>query len=297
MKKQVQRRQNREQKKQKKKEKGKKKIKQRALSIRTSPKNLMMVTGKMRMPQINSIKNMGFGSLFEMNIDSIPARLAHYVVDNFDTEDMVIRTRKWPIHVTTESVNQILGLKDEGVDINSIETDKEWDIIIKDWRAQFENKLIRPKDNVKKILASNSADWNFKLNFIVLFVNTMAVSMKMGTCNLAILSHLGKDLDLKDVNWCKYIIDCAKESKVGWNSESDASFYTGPITFLTLLYLDTTRCHGVDHKKIKPALKGWNTEMMKKREKLEISIGGFGRGELDEKYVEIEESSTKKEDS
>ena len=83
-------------------------------------------------------------------------------------------------------------------------------------------------------MESDYADWNFKLNFIILFMNTMAETMKMGTINVSLLNHLGKGLEFGNINWCKYIVNCAKSSKVGWNEENEKNFYAGPITFLTV---------------------------------------------------------------
>ena len=60
-----------------------------------------------------------------MKIDTIAAKIAYYVVDNFDTEHMKIRTRKGLINVTAESVNHILGLKNQGVDLLTLERDEE----------------------------------------------------------------------------------------------------------------------------------------------------------------------------
>ena len=39
------------------------------------------------------VKGLGFGSLIDFNIDKLPRKLVYYVVDNFDSSKMVIKTR------------------------------------------------------------------------------------------------------------------------------------------------------------------------------------------------------------
>lgn len=186
--------------------------------------------------QANCLKKIGFESLLGMKIDSIPSKLAFYVVDNFDTEKMVIRVPAGEIPVNEDSVSQILGLKNEGLDItNDIQTPEKWDQVLLNWKSQFQNpSRIRPSDVLDKLIKCNNTKWIFKTNFIVLFVNAIATSMKMGLCNIAILSKLEEKLDFGKINWCKYIIKCAKESKQAWKKESDEGVYTGPVTFLTV---------------------------------------------------------------
>ncbi|KAJ9544600.1 hypothetical protein OSB04_024307 [Centaurea solstitialis] len=110
----------------------------------------------------------------------------------------------------TKKLNEDL----EGIDTNAFETDSEWDKTITKWTEKFSNLSIRPNEIVKKVTESDKDDWNFKLNFIILSVNTMVETMKMGTCTTTIFPHLPKDLDFKNVNWCKFIYDSAKNNKL-----------------------------------------------------------------------------------
>lgn len=49
---------------------------------------------------------------------------------------------------------------------------------------------------------------------------------------------------------------------------------------MQLMYLNSTKCDPVPHKRVKPAIFEWTTEKMKQREKFEIKNGGFGNLEL-----------------
>ncbi|KAI3745850.1 hypothetical protein L6452_08261 [Arctium lappa] len=70
-------------------------------------------------------------------------------------------------------------------------------------------------------------------------------------------------------------------SKDTWkgNDKSDA-FYSGPITFLTLLYADITECKKLDVERRRLAISVWNMENLRRREYLELSDGGFGTWQL-----------------
>ncbi|KAJ9551857.1 hypothetical protein OSB04_015902 [Centaurea solstitialis] len=219
----------------KEEEKGKKsrvKCEGRTLSISTSPKNLMTVMRTLRPLQKKWVEEIGLGSILDLDVDTIPSRLAFGIVNAFDSEGMVIRTFNGDIEVNNESVNRILGLKNEGLDIKAFATGESWDNRIESWKAQFDDRsCIRAFEIQKKITQSESDDWIFRLNFIILFINSMAESSKMGIVNSTILSHLPNELDFKMINWCKYICDCARDAKNAWSSKVAISFYTRPITF------------------------------------------------------------------
>ena len=203
------------------------------LSIRSTTKIFMTVKRTLRPNQKKWIEEIGLGSILDLNVDIIPSRLAYGIVDNFDTENMEIRTTNGVIKVNEEAASEIMGFKNEGIDIDAFNTDIEWNPILEGWRKQFGEKLIRQNDLAKIIMESEIVDWNFKLSFIVLFVNAIVDTMKMGTCSTNILAHLPKDLNFKNVNWCNYICDHAKHSKAGWPKKFNKNFfYTGPIAFL-----------------------------------------------------------------
>lgn len=60
---------------------------------------------------------------------------------------------------------------------------------------------------------------------------------------------------------------------------------------MQLLYLDSTTCDGLEHERTSPATNWWTSEKMKMREKQELSLGGFGLGELKEAYSEGERNT------
>ncbi|KAJ9549057.1 hypothetical protein OSB04_021600 [Centaurea solstitialis] len=263
------------------------KIEAKSILLRTSPKNLITANRSLSPVQKKWIEDIGLGSILNLDIDTIPSKLAYGIVQAFDNVQMVIKTTFGDIRVTNESVSEMLGLKNEGLDIKDFISDGEWNDELTSWREQYCYSTIRQSEVQKKISESEADDWNFRLNFIILFVNSMANTLKMGTVDTTILSFLPKKDDLKKINWCKYICDSAKNTKYIWNSEVDGSFFTGPITFLMLHHVDSTLCKAVPHRRVIPAIKEWNTKMVFQRQIHEFKNGGFGNLELNYEIAEV----------
>ncbi|KAJ9548708.1 LOW QUALITY PROTEIN: hypothetical protein OSB04_021251 [Centaurea solstitialis] len=246
----------------------------RTLSIRTSPKNLMIVMRTLRPLQRKWVEEIGLESILHLHVDTIPSKLAFGIVNAFDSEQMLIRTSNGDIEVNNESVSRILGLKNEGLDIKAFETEQSWYSKIESWKEQFDDRsCIRAQEVQMKITESERDDWNFRLNFIILFINSMAESSKMGLVNSTILSHLPSELDFKMINWCKYICDCARDAKNAWSSK--------------LLYVDSTSCEAVPHKRLIPAIREWKTSMLNERQRYELNNGGFGKLKLNNQQAEV----------
>ncbi|KAL9669531.1 hypothetical protein QQ045_007078 [Rhodiola kirilowii] len=90
----------------------------------------------------------------------------------------------------------------------------------------------------------------------------MVESTKNQFCNQRIINCIEGVDEIRELNWCEYIIQSLIKSKRTWLKDRK-SCYTGPLTFLT---------------KIDSGIKGINDEYLTKRQKSEIKQGGFGQG-------------------
>nr|GFB00630.1 hypothetical protein [Tanacetum cinerariifolium] len=91
----------------------------------------------------------------------------YYVIDNFDTETNVLSLNDSLILVTSESVNEILGIPMGGCSIESLEPRTADDPFIKEWLSQFgEKNEIRPNDISEVIVSTKDAGKLFKMNFL-----------------------------------------------------------------------------------------------------------------------------------
>lgn len=97
---------------------------------------------------------MGFGSMIGFNIDGLPNKLVYYVVDNFDPEDMVIKTNKGHIKCDRPAVIDVFGVPNGGTDIDDLEY-KGGCEFVGQWVDQFPDRTsIRPTAIADMILSA-----------------------------------------------------------------------------------------------------------------------------------------------
>nr|KAJ0184592.1 hypothetical protein LSAT_V11C900464320 [Lactuca sativa] len=106
-------------------------------------------------------------------------------------------------------------------------------------QQQFKKDSIIRLSAIKNVIVSTTqADFNFKLNFLVLFVNTFCESTSMGRCNLFPLSYISRKIDISNIDWCNYVLDCLVRTKNSYIPYSDNSFFVGPSAFLRRLDIE-----------------------------------------------------------
>lgn len=207
------------------------------MKVRTTPYPLFNAVHSMSGEQLQTLNEMGFGGLAEMKLDGIPSTLGLHVARNFDPYTMTIKTAKGPIHITEESIRDILGCPMGYIRYDSCSTDDYGVGVKAEWMEQFERELIRPTDVSRQIMMSSVSDSNFKLNFIVVFCNTMGHCKYNGLCDLNVLSRVTPDTRFQDINWCEYILNCLQYCKNTWTGNNEKAFFCGPITTLVVSYL------------------------------------------------------------
>lgn len=202
------------------------------LLVRTSPKPLFDVMQKLSEKQKLCIEKMGFGQLLNIKMDGIPGRMAYAVLDSFDPKAMELKFGDKRIKVTRESIHQMLGLPMGKIDFLTCNRAKDEDQFVQSWRQQFGSKSIRPNDIKQKIIETDDADFNFKLNFLTLMFNTLGECHLSGKCSLKIVNSIQPTTDISDINWCGHIFNCLKECKDKLQKEINKTFFAGPIACL-----------------------------------------------------------------
>ncbi|KAL8257631.1 hypothetical protein R6Q59_029672 [Mikania micrantha] len=164
--------------------------------------------------------------------DGIPGMLAHYVVDKFDDKKMVIRVNGEKIRVDKESVKNLLGLSSQGRRFEQITPLDVMDKKVKEWRGQYEGRFVGASSLVDSIQRSEDKNnFNFRMNFVMLFVIVL--------------------------------VECTKNGRM----KEDI-----------LLYVNSIDCKGLKVDPTKQPITFWTKAMLRRREKLEIRDGGFGKG-------------------
>lgn len=233
-----------------KKEKGKGKAKEEKtedaedeafpkLRVKNTPKPLYDATRTLTPNQKTRLKNLGFGKAYINNLDSIPGRLPYFVVKNFDEEKMRITLDNGAfIPITANAIHDMLGIPNEGKELISLEFDPE---VTAKWKLPYEDvkkkKAVINGTTVKeKIKQCQDDSYDFVLNFLVLFVNTMGLTDKMGNFDTSFVGYLKEGVDIKNINWCQYILGLVKKGKSKWN-EKEEEFFSGPLSLLMVRFL------------------------------------------------------------
>nr|GEZ65383.1 ulp1 protease family, C-terminal catalytic domain-containing protein [Tanacetum cinerariifolium] len=244
------------------------------ICTRTTPTALFNAMAILNVDRKKCLYVMGFGSLIGMAIHELQGMLGFYVIDNLDTETNVLSLNDNSILVNLQSVHEILGIPMGGCSLESLESRSPDDTFIKEWFSQFGDKNeVWPNDINDVIVSTNDVGKLFKMNFLMLFANTMGLCETSGVCNMSILKKIKDDVCIEKLDWCSYIITCLKESKQKWVNPA-THHYTGPLTFMILLYLHCTKFDDFDVTHQIPAIKHWKSVQMKHREKLEIEKYG-----------------------
>ncbi|KAL4561838.1 hypothetical protein LXL04_034019 [Taraxacum kok-saghyz] len=219
----------------------------------------------------------------------VPMNMCYYVLERLDAEKKEVVVEKGVLNVNAKSVQQMLGLPIGGTLFKNmlvVDEDDE-DSCMFEWRKQYENtKDLRLKQLKNEILLMREGDLNFRINFLVMFINMFCESMSMGKCNLNALQHIKKDTDISSIDWCQYVVDCLIKTKKAYIPEKESSFFFGPASYLALLYVDGLRFERMDVPRTRPAICFWSSEMIRVREDYEMIDGGFGLGEVNGGFVE-----------
>nr|KAJ0203039.1 hypothetical protein LSAT_V11C500295170 [Lactuca sativa] len=279
------------QKRQKKKKKKKKKpmVKEfYSMKNRCSPEALLSIILRMSKEKKESVRSMVFRASLKMKITDIPLKLGFYVLQKFDSRRMVIDIEGKELKVTAESVHDMLGIPIGGTKLTQLDQWPKDDTSYDEWKQQFKKDSIIRLSAIKNVIVSTTqAGFNFKLNFLVLFVNTFCESTSMGRCNLFPLSYISRRKYISNIDWCSYVLDCLVRTKNSYIPYSDTSFFVGPSTFLVLFYADNIHSEALTV-----------TQKIRYRETFEQEKGKFGLGEINEEFVdEQDEGDTDLEDN
>ncbi|GJU45033.1 hypothetical protein Tco_1202299 [Tanacetum coccineum] len=185
------------------------------------------------------LNDIGFSSLNNVSIDKLPMKLGWFVVSRFKNYKLSFDTGD-QIEVTRSKIHDMLGIPVGGYSLFKLDERETGDEFVKEWADQFSPialKKIRVNDIARKLVESQEIDFLFKVNFLTLFTNTMckADGLKGEIC-LDVVKRVREDTVISDIDWCGYVYDCLRDSKLPKGTNN----YLGPLTFLILLYLDST---------------------------------------------------------
>ncbi|GKD69828.1 hypothetical protein Tco_1323918 [Tanacetum coccineum] len=194
------------------------------------------------------------------------------VVDDQTTRHHAgMEMREGIIRVTPEKVQEILGVPLGGTSIFDLPERPIDDPFVKEWFMHFDPKPlkeIRACDIAEKLVLTKTVDFMFKVNFLMLFANVMGTADTMkAIVNLTVLRRIREDTNIAGIDWCGFIHKCLQGSS---EPKTLNGFYIGPLCFLILLYLDSTKFDQFPVIRQRPAIQNWTTTAMNRRQELEI---------------------------
>uniref|UniRef100_A0A803MLV0 RNase H type-1 domain-containing protein n=1 Tax=Chenopodium quinoa TaxID=63459 RepID=A0A803MLV0_CHEQI len=253
-----------------------------SLRSRMSPSSVVSVVEDCSDALLKSIRQMGFGSLEYLKVTHLPLHLGLWLVQHFDAKTSSLCIPDYePFRITEQHVHEVFGFPLGGQDIKDATT---YPSVVRRWKKQFKRNPICVKlgELASYLKNRKSGGPMFKRNFAVLCVSTLMSGGQNMNVNYSIMRYLGETDKIRYLNWSKYILDHLMTNKIDWDKRP-TRYFPGSLVFLMLLYVDRFVIEEVRAQREIPILKGWTTNMLSTREKLEFFKGrieSFGNSQL-----------------
>ncbi|PWA98161.1 ulp1 protease family, C-terminal catalytic domain-containing protein [Artemisia annua] len=265
-------------------------------TFRSSPRDVVKILERLTDTQKQNVKEIGFESLLDdnFNINTTPTKLGYWVVEQFDHVTCTIKMGDGrAILITAKMIKDMMGIPMGGTAVTEVRFATTEHPLIVRWRHTYDY----PDDRftlskvVEKLLVEHHTGLEFKLNFLVAVMSILGDCTKNGLVNQKFIQCIEKEEDIKNMDWCTYLLETMKKSKAEYTRTSG---FGGPLLLMVLLYLNSTVSEEVEVDLESPAIKAWDTQKLKKREKQEINMGGFGKLPIKEGFEYVEKPKKKR---
>ncbi|XP_019161121.1 PREDICTED: uncharacterized protein LOC109157732 isoform X3 [Ipomoea nil] len=225
------------------------------------------------------------GGFLGLRVEALPLRLGHWLVSNFNPAQMAIKLSNGRfLRITEEGVAAVLDLPNGSVTM----TERDCHMVGPDllaWRCKVKKRNGNITVHALATLALSLKEggvW-FKRHFCLVVASTLVASTPNGYANQKTV-HMFKDVRMiKDLDWCGYLLSSLVNTHDSW-SQNTARKFTGPLLFLTLLYVDRVEVGERNVPRANPASHGWTKRALDAWEQQEVDAGGFGYGRLEEPF-------------
>ncbi|CAI9108733.1 OLC1v1008410C1 [Oldenlandia corymbosa var. corymbosa] len=148
--------------------------------------------------------------------------------------------------------------------------------MVKEWRSRMKKPVGDATGDVvvAKILASRD-DYGdeFKMDFLIFVTSSFLHGTNSTKFYYKVIKSLANISEVKEYNWCQFVIKALND---GVDHYQDKGTFYGPMSFLTLCYLDRCR-YKESHLRKWSAISCWDEDKMKDKIQRKESKGGFGR--------------------
>ncbi len=158
---------------------------------------------------VNAIKELGFGSLFNITCTRLFPNLVQWLVEHFNPDDTTLRISKHStIKITAEDVHNVLGIPIGPRVVDEHPYSHANDPELQRWKIRHGKENGPLTSQISSIVTNSSnADQEFKLHFVIYIVTKLLVPSNRSSCNWRVHKAL-KDLSAcHQLNFCAYTLN------------------------------------------------------------------------------------------
>lgn len=209
-------------------------VSDRVLCLKRGPTKFVEAIKSLNEEQQKAVEDMGFGSLLHFNLTFIPAKLAYEILDNFDIDTCGVKFRRGILHIGDDDVHATLGLPNGHLKFERNghqKLDKFINEIAESCNRARKN--MGPDMFMEKMLSDVEGGEMFRKIFLILF-DTILINPSGDGYLTTQIEEVIDDIDnVKDYNWCGYVIDSLLHAHKVWAKDKSKPF-TGPVSFLVV---------------------------------------------------------------
>lgn len=238
-------------------------------SSRTSMQALRDVIDTLNDDQLSAVREIGFGSLLNIQSLDLDLEVVSWLVDNFNFEENTLDVHGCSVKVTAEDVEHVIGLASKGTSIDALE--KGWyvdQLLEEELNIKVTDEEVVMSSIKKSLLMMKSHGIEFKVKFALLAIGKLLAPSWKCECRRTLIPFVHEVDLMKQMNWAKFVLDelliGIRRSRENRNPNID-----GCIVFLVIFYLEHFSLKGDAFVPIKiraaPRLQYWCKEKMRTR--------------------------------
>ncbi|XP_019158292.1 PREDICTED: uncharacterized protein LOC109155019 [Ipomoea nil] len=200
-------------------------------STRMGPKTMFKFVQKLTPEQKQSVRDIGFGALLNLQLCTSDSQLVQYLLDNFELYQTHFKLENDKLTVEEEDIKYTLGIpRGEKVVVEGPKYDEQgrpkYRALLQSWRTRWNIKIGSPITTKMGDVIVKRGDYGdeFKRGFMVLTVSCMMRGFQTRRCNHKILNSLVNVDEIKEYNWCNYTYNSLIKSIKKYKKKSNGFF-------------------------------------------------------------------------
>lgn len=208
------------------------------LYFRRCPTEFVKYIQMLNPRQIEVVNELGFGAILNYNIPQIPGKLAHWVLSVFDRPHCTIAfsdDKDKGLHLTDDNVHLTFGFPKDETFIERT-TKLQSNFVYNDdvARRLGKSRYLLTAGEIGSLMVQDvDGGPEFKKLFMFLLENALIETPSDGMLKPKILHYIDDVDEIRNFNWCAYLISVLDLTYKSWKASTSVSF-TGPISFLVV---------------------------------------------------------------